>query len=85
MCYQYKLVICQDKLLGVDQCHCDVSGLKISTIFVPFAIVIPHATTSADWRLKTPGKYLGVGMEGIVCFHFLDHWSYVCISLIVGR
>ena len=53
--------------------HCEVSDLKISTAVV---YVTPPATISADWRLKTPGDHLAVGMEGIVCLHFRDLSSY---------
>ena len=62
--------------------HCDVSGLKISTAAVYFDDnVYPPATTSADWRLKTPGENLAVGMGGIG-FHFFDLSSYVYTSLV---
>ena len=49
--------------------HVDVSGLKILTV-ATYMNAAPPATTSTDWRLKTPGDHLAVGMGGMVCFHF---------------
>ena len=64
--------------------QCDVSGLKISTAPVYHDDVYPPSTISTNWRLKTPGEFLAVGMGGIVCFHFCD-CSYVYTSLVGAR
>ena len=64
--------------------QCDVSGLKFSIAPVYHDDVYPPSTISANWRLKTPGEFLAVGMGGIVYFHFCD-CSYVYTSLVGAR
>ena len=51
---------------------CDVSVLNISTTAV-HDDVDPPATKTADWRLKTPGNSLAIGMEATVCLHSGQH------------
>ena len=61
--------------------HCDVSGSKILIASLNVGTA-PSATTSADFRLKTPGDRLAVGMGGMVCFHLRDRSLYVYTSLL---